>query len=665
MSDFQFANLAVASTNAANLAAFDTLVLNQVLVGQLTPQQKADINAFVENGSKLIVYDSDATSGNDYTWLVRPFTTAPACPNCGLIGGTLSIVEDDTLGSRVAASPNFVNTAEIPPSTDAIGDANVMATSDPNWFGHMRATNQRNQTGWMRAYAESPSGKGLLIYNGEDTDFIGSSGYAASGIDWLGKMWYLELKQQWDPSGLPGTTPIAGQIALSPLSASAVVGQRQTLNATVLDPIGNLAPGVTLLFTVTGVNPTTGSATSGANGIATFGYTGKTVGRDTVVATGTLNSRALTSNNARVDWTPPPRSLIFVHGINQNAAEVQASVSGQAGTKDASFKALFDSFGDDNIAVFRYYQDKAYRQGNTCPGMPAADTQTGNLFVDSNAISSTICDSKSALAYDATKLDDDLAAEQAINKSPTTVFAYSMGGAVTRGWLVLAQNRQSSNLKSVDSVIMFQGAQQGSVFGVIGRGALNGLGSVPLIGNLLVRAASSLAASLDFDPNRPAIVDLTPRSPWYGSVNPVAVPQGLHYYNVYTDIQVRVHVQFFGDTIPLGGPASFGDLVMLPGDPNPAAQPNLGGARFLPNGAARDRHEWTVARSFDFDAGDLLNDPTPAIQAVLSDPAQHLNLNANLDTGAVLVQSCQNGNGQVRPLVELLRILNDPSATCS
>src|SRR5205807_4867646 len=103
--------------------------------------------------------------------------------------------------------------------------------------------------------------------------------------------------------------------------------------------------------------------------------------------------------------------------------------------------------------------------------MPAADTQTGNLFVDSNAISSTICDSKSALAYDATKLDDDLAAEQAISKSPTTVFAYSMGGAVTRGWLVLAQNRQSSNLKSVDSVIMFQGAQQGSVFGVIGRGA--------------------------------------------------------------------------------------------------------------------------------------------------------------------------------------------------
>ncbi|MDQ6671444.1 MAG: hypothetical protein M3069_11960 [Chloroflexota bacterium] len=356
------------------------------------------------------------------------------------------------------------------------------------------------------------------------------------------------------------------------------------------------------------------------------------------------------------------RTLMFVHGINQSFAEIQASLAATSGlTPDPSFTELFKAYGPDNIVVFRHYQDRGYGQGTAC-AVPAPDTNTAPLFVPFPApISGTICDSKGALAYSASNLDDELTGKSV--QTPTAVLGYSMGGAIIRGWLALAQQRNSASMKVVDTVVTFQGAHQGSVWAVIGDAALFGLSAVPEIGGLLVATATTLAAAQNFDPTRPAVQDLTPLSPWYFSVNPAGVPSGLHYYNMYSDIQVKVHTQFFGDTIPLGG-TSFGDLAMLPGDPNPKALPILGGARFLPNGAATDRHEWTASSSHDFDLGDLLNDPRPAVGSLLADPAQHLNLNQNLNTGSVLIASCKAGAAQVRPLIELLRALTSPANAC-
>jgi hypothetical protein len=57
-------NLAPANVNAANLAAFDTVVLNVAspemgeTTATLTAQAKADLVAFVGNGGKMIIYDA-------------------------------------------------------------------------------------------------------------------------------------------------------------------------------------------------------------------------------------------------------------------------------------------------------------------------------------------------------------------------------------------------------------------------------------------------------------------------------------------------------------------------------------------------------------------------------------------------------------------------------
>jgi hypothetical protein len=190
-----FTNLAVADVNAARLAAFDTVVLNQIcdIHTRLTASQKADINNWLAGGGKLIVYDSDACSGAntpDYSWLPYPFSTNNP-GQTGSHGGSLVIVEDNTLSSPNSASPYYIDTANIVNTTDAVGDANVMLAKDPNWCGDMQATNVNNVTGWTHTYA--PYSQGLMIYNGLDNDDISNQ--------WLRKMWVLELCQ--NPRGLP------------------------------------------------------------------------------------------------------------------------------------------------------------------------------------------------------------------------------------------------------------------------------------------------------------------------------------------------------------------------------------------------------------------------------------------------------------------------------
>jgi hypothetical protein len=324
---FTFTDVPLASLTLANLAAYDTVVLNQVLTSNLTAQQQSDINSWVDAGGKLIIYDSDGTYSNDYSWFIRPFATnSPG--QTGSLGGVLTVVEENTLSSANSASPYYINTAEIAASTDAVGDANVFTSQDPNWFADMVATNVNNVTGYVHAYAETPSGQGLIIYNGMDIDYFGYAYYYPSGIDWLAKVWYFELAQPWNPSGLPGTTPTSGQILLSPLSATLAVGQTQTMTATVKDVQGAPLVGVDVTFTVTGVNPTSGSATTDALGIATFSYAGANEGVDTVVACADTDIGAqlavqstVCSNDSHITWTPgmvppvPEASTLILFGI--------------------------------------------------------------------------------------------------------------------------------------------------------------------------------------------------------------------------------------------------------------------------------------------------------------------------------------------------------------
>ena len=71
---------------------------------------------------------------------------------------------------------------------------------------------------------------------------------------------------------------------LEPATANLPVGATHTVTATIADAEGNPVPNLELTFTVTGANPSSGTATTDSTGVATFSYVGTTSGADQIVA---------------------------------------------------------------------------------------------------------------------------------------------------------------------------------------------------------------------------------------------------------------------------------------------------------------------------------------------------------------------------------------------
>jgi uncharacterized repeat protein (TIGR01451 family) len=81
-----------------------------------------------------------------------------------------------------------------------------------------------------------------------------------------------------------GATPVTASLDLTPATATNPVGTQHTVSATLLNGEGAPISGATIGFTVAGVNPTTGTGTTNASGVATFTYTGTNAGEDQISA---------------------------------------------------------------------------------------------------------------------------------------------------------------------------------------------------------------------------------------------------------------------------------------------------------------------------------------------------------------------------------------------
>jgi hypothetical protein len=205
-SDVTFTQIQEADLWPDTLTNYDTLLLSQACtIGQLPPAQLYAVTNWIAAGHKLVIYDSDACSPVDYSWLPYPFTTI----NPGAKGSTKGdflIVQENSMLNTDPASPYFVDAAAIRHSTE-IGDANLITTNDLHWYGDAKAENSSGQRGFVHAYAFY--GNGLIIYNGLNTDSI--------HVPAQYQLWQNELNQIWNsstnapPTGLLRQQHVSGE----------------------------------------------------------------------------------------------------------------------------------------------------------------------------------------------------------------------------------------------------------------------------------------------------------------------------------------------------------------------------------------------------------------------------------------------------------------------
>jgi len=82
-------------------------------------------------------------------------------------------------------------------------------------------------------------------------------------------------------------------VTLIPLTGTDAVGTHHCVTATVTDAFGNPTPGITVLFSVTGVNSAIGSGTTNQDGQTKFCYTGRLFGVDTIRAFADTNNNGV------------------------------------------------------------------------------------------------------------------------------------------------------------------------------------------------------------------------------------------------------------------------------------------------------------------------------------------------------------------------------------
>jgi hypothetical protein len=132
-------------------------------------------------------------------------------------------------------------------------------------------------------------------------------------------------------------------MTLTPPAATNTVGNPHTVTATVRDFAGRPVPGVTVRFSVTGVNTVApGSCVTNANGQCTFTYTGTVAGTDTIAAYADTNNNNTQNAGepaavATKNWLPGPAATLTL---------TPTTATNMVGTTHCVTATVRDAFGN-------------------------------------------------------------------------------------------------------------------------------------------------------------------------------------------------------------------------------------------------------------------------------------------------------------------------------
>ena len=286
-----------------------------------------------------------------------------------------------------------------------------------------------------------------------------------------------------------------------------------------------------------------------------------------LVAAGTPEASAQAGSEAR--------PVIFVHGMGTNAADIGVrgpqGQEAQFGKLTAAIASRYPRPGvcqraaqpdrpwDGSPCVFRYIEDAAEAR------------ESGEAARGPN-------DSQSGVRPNADKLAREVAEVNGKAGRRVVLIGYSMGGAIIRTYL--AAHRRDAE-RRVGAVILIDAAASGS-WGYAFTGAVPHRvgGAMGERISELLRALVASTSAVDY--NRPASQDLRPRSPLFRAIAEASLPRNISYYTFWGDIRIVIERRLLPYELPAFSLPSFGDLALLPGDPDPRVLPELGGQRFSP-----------------------------------------------------------------------------------
>lgn len=252
----------------------------------------------------------------------------------------------------------------------------------------------------------------------------------------------------------------------------------------------------------------------------------------------------------------PP--VVFVHGMGASAADM--------GTPDGPFERLLPRLAD----------------AHPYPGVCMDDAQPARRWEGSPCVFRYVDDvaaggdSQSGVEENAEKLAREVAEVHRRGDGKRVVLVgYSMGGTIVRAYLAL---HAAEAERFVASAILIDPATAGSWGYALD---LRDRFDNP-VARAIAEAVSGLAADIvDVDVDRPAFRDLRPGSQLYRRLAALPLPRRVSYYTFWGDARLLLR-PLPGDTGLPELRLELGDLWLLPGDPDPAAVPPLGGQRLTP-----------------------------------------------------------------------------------
>ncbi len=287
----------------------------------------------------------------------------------------------------------------------------------------------------------------------------------------------------------------------------------------------------------------------------------------------------------------PPKPVIFVHGLNQDASRT-----------DNEFPSILrDSPLSPNVTYFHYYQDRADAGLGCGANLPAIPPDAG-IPIDTASEGAFPCDSQSDIGLNVLALDEAVKpAYEQTGGQKVILVGYSMGAAIIRGFLDYSTAANGGGGDGVagfmvDSVMFIAGAHDGS-WALLPFNAGSALGSSVGLEPFVDSWIGQVTADFHVDFARPPGTELSPFSSWYGWANSPdrPLPGNVGYYNAYGNIDLKgegcIWRPFFSSICHDFHLLDLGDGALLPGDGNPYVSDSRGGARFSrPN--TTEQWEW-------------------------------------------------------------------------